>query len=383
MIAYADLPTDSRIVRQAKAAAEMGFSVDMIMPTTGNDEDLDLPDQINLHRLNSRYYKGLCKLQNLFAYSDFFIRCFFRTSFLYHQKKYRVIHVHNIPDILVFTTVVPKIFGAKIILDIHDPMPSTYLAKYVRSRRGFFHGVLIVLERMSAAYAHSILTVNEPVKNDVLVKDHIRSDKIMVITNFADGEIFRSVKGFRLDDPLRLIYHGTIARRFGFEAALEAVSKVANPEKLSIKIIGRGDYELPLKKLIRDLKLEKTVVFDNRTYPLPQLPEILCTYHLGIVPYSLSRATDYMLPVKLFELLALGIPSVTIGNAAIRYYLDESMYFAYDPLRTSSLTELLDRIIGDPSLILEKREAILRNRERFLWKNERDRYINHLKSLVQ
>jgi hypothetical protein len=27
------------------------------------------------------------------------------------------------PDVLVFGTLIPKLFGAKVVLDLHDPMP--------------------------------------------------------------------------------------------------------------------------------------------------------------------------------------------------------------------------------------------------------------------
>ena len=39
------------------------------------------------------------------------------------RHRYDLIYIHNMPDILVFSALVPKAFGAKVILDQHDPMP--------------------------------------------------------------------------------------------------------------------------------------------------------------------------------------------------------------------------------------------------------------------
>ena len=36
-------------------------------------------------------------------------------------RRYDLVHVHNMPDILVFAALVPKVFGAKVVLDLHDP----------------------------------------------------------------------------------------------------------------------------------------------------------------------------------------------------------------------------------------------------------------------
>ena len=44
--------------------------------------------------------------------------------------KYDVIHIHSVPDPLVFTAFLPKLVGAKIILDIHDLLPELYASKF-------------------------------------------------------------------------------------------------------------------------------------------------------------------------------------------------------------------------------------------------------------
>jgi glycosyltransferase involved in cell wall biosynthesis len=297
------------------------------------------------------------------------------------SKRYAVIQACNIPDFLVFTTCLARFFGAKILLDIHDPMPRTYGAKFDRKGAGLMYQVLLILEKWSAAYADMVMTVHEPVKNDILVKDGIRPEKISVIANFPDNEIFHVVNNFQVQRPIRMIYHGTIAARFGLGRLLETFSDADLKEHFFLKIIGEGEYEGHLKLLIRDLGLEKSVDFENRVYPISQLPDILRHYHLGLAPYEPSPATDYMLPVKMMELLAMGIPTITIANVAIRHYLDEDMYFAYDPANMMTLKNILSKIRDNPALILEKRKAIMRNRENYLWRTERQKYIDLLEQL--
>ena len=39
------------------------------------------------------------------------------------KRRYDLVYVHNMPDILVLCSLVPKAIRAKVILDMHDPMP--------------------------------------------------------------------------------------------------------------------------------------------------------------------------------------------------------------------------------------------------------------------
>jgi hypothetical protein len=77
----------------------------------------------------------------------------------------------------------------------------------------------------------------------------------------------------------------------------------------------------------------------------------------------------------------MGIPAITVPNTAIRYYLEERLYFGYDPRNMDTLTLLIDRILDDPSLLLGKREAVLSESARYLWKNERLKYLDILAQL--
>lgn len=382
MIAFSNYLSDSRIIRQAQSAIRSGYKVDFITPRKPGEKKQEIIQGVNLYRLDVYRYKGNSIFKQIFSYFNFFIRCTILLFGMHIKNNYRIIHINNIPDFLVFSTVIPKALGAKVILDIHDPMPETYLAKYNKSKRGFFYNFLRIQERLSAAYSTSVITVSEPIKRDILCQNRIDQDKITVVANFADAELFPLVSHFSLSSPIRLVYHGTIAERFGFKDSLEAISNLKSQNAIFLKIIGEGDYEGNLREIIRKQGLSKIVDFENKVYPNVQLANILCRYHLGFAPYLSCPATDYMLPVKMMELLAMGIPVITISNTAISYYLDDRMYFAYDPNNINSLTDLLQHIVEDPALIIQKRECILANRTNFLWKNESIKYSNLLKCLT-
>ena len=90
-----------------------------------------------------------------------------KTSALFFERRYRVVHVNNMPDFLVFTTIIPRLFGIKVILDIHDPMPNTFVPKFKGQEKGFFYRILLWQERVSAAYCSQVITVHHPVRDGI------------------------------------------------------------------------------------------------------------------------------------------------------------------------------------------------------------------------
>ena len=381
IVAYTDYQTDARVTRHAEAACRAGYAVDVFTPSGGGQRGRQAANGVSVLRLRGRYYRGSAKLLYLLSYANFLVRCLVRITRIHLRNPYRVIQVCNMPDVLVFSAALAKLMGANIVLDIHDPMPRTYLAKFPDSAGKVSVRLILWLEKLSAAFADRIMTVHEPVKRDILLKDGIPPDKVSVVANFPDEEIFRVQAPYEIGLPVRMVYYGTISARFGLEDVLSAIAGVRGRDRLFFKIIGKGDDEAALRERIGALGLSAVVEFDNTSYPLRQLPEIIRRHHLGLVPYSPSPATDYMLPVKLMELLAMGIPAITVPNTAIRYYLDDRLYFGYDPRNMDTLTRLIDRLLDDPSLILSKREAVLGESAKYLWKNERLKYLDILAQL--
>lgn len=381
IVAYTDYLTDARVMRLAESASRAGYSVDVITPGRRGQKRTTVFHGVTVHRLRTYQYRGTRKAAYVLSYAAFFALCLARLSRLQVQRGFRIVQVCNMPDFLVFAAAFAKLAGARVILDIHDPMPLISRAKFPGAARRGLYPLLLWQERISAAFADRILTVHEPLKRDVLIADGIAEEKISVIANFPDEGIFRGRGPDAVSLPLRMVYYGTISARFGLETALSAVHGLRQRDRLLFKIIGQGDAAVALRRRIIELGLGEVVDFENTAYPVRRLPEILNGFHLGLVPYAPSPATDYMLPVKLMELLALGIPSITVPNAAIRHYLDDRLYFGYDARNAEALTRLLDRILEDPSIVLAKRDAILAEPARFLWETERAKYLDVLARL--
>jgi glycosyltransferase involved in cell wall biosynthesis len=383
MLAYTNYETDPRVIRAAEAAVEGGFAVDVLALRRPGQPAMEVVRGVRVIRLAQGRYRGASQLQYLKAYLEFFLRCAGASTRLFLRRRYRAIHVHNMPDVLVFSALVPKLFGAKVILDIHDPMPETFGSKFRGPKQIFARRALLLAERLSVAFANATITVSEPVKMGILVSQHgYRPDDIGVVANFADEELFTPLPAPPVEGTIRFVFHGSILERYGLRTLVEAVARVRNRHRIQVRIIGEGDFSASFRDLIAERKVGDVIQFMNRLYPLHQIPELLSDCHVGLVPLDRSQVADFALPLKLVEYTCLGMPSISIRNAAIDHYFrpDECMFF--DSGDVAALARLLDQVAEDPACLSGYRRRLEAARGRLMWSREKAKYIAMLRDLA-
>ena len=141
-----DFPFDPRVRRESEALASEGYHIDIISLKGLNEKEFEIYKKMNIYRIPLQKHRGNI-IQYIWDYSKFFIYSLIKLSMLIITKRYEIIHIHNMPDFLIFTAIIPKIFGAKLILDLHDPTPEVYMTKY---SIGYTHPIikfLILLEK--------------------------------------------------------------------------------------------------------------------------------------------------------------------------------------------------------------------------------------------
>ncbi|MGA8151676.1 MAG: glycosyltransferase family 4 protein [Terriglobales bacterium] len=382
MVAYTYYESDPRVIREAEAAVEAGFEVDFLALRKPGTAPIEVVRGVQIFRLNQGRYRGGGHLRYVVEYAKFFLRCLAKTTSLFFRRRYQVIHVNNMPDFLVFTSLVPRLFGTKVILDIHDPMPNTFASKFKGQENGFFYSLLLWQERLSAMYCSKVITVHDPVKNGILTKHGLTPDSIEVIANFTDQELFPLRESFNIDHKIRCVFHGTILERSGLKMLMNALTRVRHQDRISVKIIGEGDFSDALKEMIRSMHLSHVVDFDNHSYPAHSISEHLNDCNVGLVPLEISSVTDYALPLKLLEYISLGLPVVSVRNAAISYYLNEDDCLFFEWNDPQSLSAALDRIAENPQILGRYRARSLALRDRFSWEGEKRKYMALLHRLI-
>lgn len=190
MLAYSRYHTDNRVRRYAEALARRGDQVDVIaLAVTDAPLGVNTISGVTVYTVQHRTQNEKHKwsyvwrlLRFLYAASVFLCR-------RHRIVKYDLIHVHNMPDFLVFAAWYAKWTGAKIILDIHDIVPELFVSKFRTRIGGAYFKLVLWLEKASTAFAHHVIIAND-LWRDRLISRSVRQEKCSVYLNRVDLSIF-------------------------------------------------------------------------------------------------------------------------------------------------------------------------------------------------
>ena len=345
ILGYLTYRKDARVKNQVRVLTENGYAVQVICLA---DENGEKTDSAILSGIKVPRYRGSAPLRYVRSYAGFFLRATIQASLLALRHRYEIVIVCNMPDFLVFCVLMPKLFGARIVLDVHDPMPELYRVKFGRSPGGWGERILLAQERISGYFADRVLAPHL-LHARRLESAGIPARKLHIVVNAPDLNLFRySTEPLNRAGNFRLVYHGTMAARLGVEVVIRAVGLLRNPiPEIELLMIGDGDDLASCKGLVRELGLESRVHFEPLV-ALEEIPRKLGGSAIGVVPNRESAATQIMLPVKLIEYAMLGIPIVAARLVPIGQYFDAESVEFFQPGNADDLARAIAYLHRDP-----------------------------------
>ncbi len=384
MIAYTTYSGDPRIRREAETLASFnGNSVYIVVPKEGLSRKKYRMDGVNVIEANVRQYQGKSKLKYIISYLRFMILSFISCSWCLFGGKIDIVHVHNMPNFLVYVAILPRLFGKKLILDIHDSVPETYAGKF-ENRSGKLFKLLCLEEKISCRFVNKIICVNH-VQRDVLTNRGILSSKIEVSLNVPDHKRF-ILKENSKDTKIalgnfKLVYHGTITKRLGVDLAIQAVAKLmCKIQGLEFHIYGIGDDVVEFKELSKNLKVDHAV-FINRGVPIESIVSILDGMDLGIIANRKNIATELMLPVKMLEYIALNIPVIAPRLKTIQYYFTDEMVNFFEPGNIDDMARAILELYNDESKRVKQVQMARKFIEKYGWEHHQMDLVNFYNKL--
>jgi glycosyltransferase involved in cell wall biosynthesis len=132
--------------------------------------------------------------------------------------------------------------------------------------------------------------------------------------------------------------------------------------------------------LISDLGAGENIFFQKQT-PLSHLVKTLETMDLGIVPNRKNSATELMLPVKMLECMALGIPVVAPRLKTIEYYFSDDMVYYFKPEDVTSLSESILNALANKDGRTRKAQNAMDFLKKYGWEKHKYDLINLYRSL--
>ena len=295
---------------------------------------------------------------------------------------YDLIHVHNIPDFMVFAAWFPKLAGSKIILDIHDIVPEFYASKFGHRSNSFGYHALKRVERLSARFANHVIISNH-LWLETFVARSAPADKVSVFINYADPGVFYPRPRSRNDGHVRILFPGGLQWHQGLDIALRAFQKVVGQLPLAeFHIYGDGNMKATLVRLVSELGLQEEVRFFP-TLPVRQVADIMANADLGIVPKRADSFGNEAYSTKIMEFMALGIPVVVSSTKIDRYYFNDSVVRFFESGNPDALAETIVDVLSHPE---QRQEMIARAFDyaaRYSWAIRKEEYFQLVDALCE
>ncbi len=364
---------DTHVRRDAEALVKDGYDVSVIALRRDGQAARETLNGVQIHRLPVEHQRGSA-LRYAWEYTSFALLAFLRLTRLHLRKRFRVVEIDNMPDILVFSAIVPRLTGTPVILYVFDNMPELLAYLWETSERHPVVRLLAFLERISAAFASRVIVTQEMPRR-IAVKRGVPEEKITVVLNCADETVFSRDKVPdvpRTDDRFDIVTHGAMLERYGIHILIDALPTVLKTvPNAHVQIFGAGEYRDELEHRVAQAGLQEHVHFRGFT-PLDELLEGLARADVGYV----GMLNDQVLPNKLMEYVAMDVPVMLSRWPTFTYYFPEDSATYFNAGDADDLARSLIRIHDDRDAARERAARALSRYQHYRWEVQREVYLN-------
>lgn len=392
IVRHSFYPFELNVKREAEALRDAGYDVDVICLRGPGEAPREEVEGIRIHRLPVGHRRGKI-LRYLWEYNAFFVLASIKLAGLHRKGRFAAVQVNTMPDYLVFVALYPKLTGARVVLHLHEPIPELFGTMF--PSRWYTRPFLWTLERVeqqSIRFADRAITVTDQMR-DNFVRRGADKNKIAVVVNVPDDRYFQleryqhlraKIDNIKSEDRARGVFrvltHGSIEKRYGFDTIVSAVALAKERVPgIQFRFMGSGDH---LKEVLATA--EKLGVADRVEHlgfvPFERMVEEILLADVCVVaveknPYSVLVHTN-----KMFEYMALQRPVIMSHLDAVAAYLpdDAALYF-----ESGNATQLADRLVEvaqNPEAAqarVQRASALYREHQ---WENEKQQYLDRYRS---
>jgi glycosyltransferase involved in cell wall biosynthesis len=278
------------------------------------------------------------------------------------------VYVLGIPNFIVFCALLPRVAGARVVLDMRDPFPEFYLSKYGATGRSQPPWWLLMEERLSARFASRVLTAHASMAR--LYERSVDAHRMTVVLNAPDPRLLQTPHVQRDPSDRTLLYTGTITYPYGIDLAVRAVARLhgAIPD-LRLRLVGHGEMVDEIEQLARDEGVADRVDIEPFV-PADRVAEIVRSSWVGVQPGRNLPIMRTSLSTKILEWCLLRLP-VVAGRTpplAETFVRDELLLHELGDL--DGLCECIWQAHEDPCELARRAERALRVAAKFSYDDQ-------------
>jgi glycosyltransferase involved in cell wall biosynthesis len=377
-------PGDIRVRREVEALLSDGHEVDVVCLGERGKPLHERWRGARVVRVPLGHRRG-GPIGYLLQYSAFGAAATVLAAVLHLRRRYQLVQVHSLPDPLVFAAVVPRVLGARVLLDLHETMPEFFATRFGRDPDSFATRAVVAGEQASIRFASHVITCTEQMK-EAFVARGAAPETIDVVLNSADESLFdvrRRALRPRESGRFTLIIHGTVEERYGIDTTIEAMALLEDelPE-LELQVYGRGSYLDELMRLAEARGVRDRVHFQRDWVPFDELIGALADADAGVVAMKRDAFRDLTHCNKMYELITMRRPTLMSRTRSVEAYFDVGSFAWFESDDAADLARAIRRLHDDPQWAQQLVDhATLRN-EPYRWVNQRRHYLEVVRRLL-
>lgn len=382
-ITFSEFPADGRVRRYVNALVENGIFVNVICIQDTFNPPIEEKENLRIHRLGVPKKRG-SYLSRTFEYIVFFFRASFAAFRSFRKYKTKIFHTHTLPDFISLAAFFPRLLGAKVILDFHEFTPEILMLRKNLPEKNWLIRFSKIVEKISASSADELITIHEGVA--LLIGKRVKRT-LMIIINGVEENEFRGFTKSPTDD-FNIVYNGTINDTINLEDVVYALGLLRNKvsaeefSKIKFLLYGSGPVLNFILSEADRMGLRDTVIYKGRVSHV-QITEELKKMSICILPLHKNLPTDLSYPIKIPELINMGIPIIISRLETMQRYYSEDAFFYFDAGDVNSLSEIILRIKRNPSIVKAKIENALKDYQKISWESVmRPRYLELVNKLL-
>ncbi len=378
VLAYTEYSWDPRVRREAEALRQDGYAVHVVSLRPKAGESTKHLDGVHIHEVPLIAQRG-GKVRYLFQYSMFFLLASAELLRLHLRRQIDLVHVHSLPDFLVFAAAPLKVQGIPVILDLHEAMPEIVSARMAVSPRSLLVRAAATLEKISVWFADHVIVANDGIRS-VVERRGLATAKITTVCNPGDvspvllhaAELKHRLS---LPDGKLIVHAGGVNPERDLETLLKALAQLPSDESVRLVIAGDGEagYVSALQRLAETLGVSDRVRYVGKL-SLQDAHALMSLSSVGLVTLEQNPLTDVSWPTRILEFAHLEKPLVVPRLRFIQQVLGEAAQY-YTPGDPKSLAKELTQVFHAPEDSRGGIERALLVVRRFGWSQMRSQLL--------
>jgi len=346
------VPLDRRVWQESCALRDAGYEVVVICPQMrGFTQPEEVLDGIHIYRhWISEEAGGVAGFIREYASALWGeTRLAWK---VWRKHKFKIIHLCNPPDLLFVVAWPFKLFGVRVIYDIHDVWPEMFEAKF--GQRGLWallYWAVRVAERLTFACADGVIVTNESVRAIARQRGKKSAEKLFVVRTAPkiSTEEARPNSELKKGRLFLIGYVGVMGDADGVSYLLDAAAHLVHRmgrSDVQFLLMGTGPEHAKLLQQRERLGLEAFVDLPGRVTN-EFLFSALRTIDAGVSCDPINAYNDHCTMNKVLEYMIFEKPQVMFDLKEGRASAADAAVYVRENSAVK-LAEAIGRLLDDP-----------------------------------